>query len=122
MNDPEYIGFDVHEGTITAAVRDCTGKLVMEAILETKAVTILQFIAGLRGSLHVIFEERTWVAWPYDLLRPHVTRVVASDPPKNALLKDANKSDRVDAQTARTVVPEQVHPGLSRRAWATNFA
>jgi len=28
-----------------------TGKLVMEAILETKAETILQFIHGLRGSL-----------------------------------------------------------------------
>lgn len=38
---PSYIGFDVHEATITAAVRDCTGKLVMEAILETKAVTRL---------------------------------------------------------------------------------
>ena len=29
------------------------GKLVMEAILETKAETILQFLRGLRGSLHV---------------------------------------------------------------------
>jgi hypothetical protein len=32
----------------------------MEAILETKADTILQFIRGLRGSLHVTFEEGTW--------------------------------------------------------------
>ena len=37
MNDAKYIGFDVHEATISAAVRDSTGKLVMEAILETKA-------------------------------------------------------------------------------------
>lgn len=98
MNDAKYIGFDVHEATITAAVRDCTGKLVMEAILETKAVTILEFVGGLRGSLHVIFEEGTWAAWLYDLLRPHVTRVVASDPRKNALLKDGNKNDRMDAR------------------------
>jgi hypothetical protein len=35
----------------------------MEAILETKAETILQFIRGLRGSLHVTFEEGTWAAW-----------------------------------------------------------
>jgi hypothetical protein len=34
----------------------------MEAILETKAETILQFIGGLRGSLHVTFEEGTWPA------------------------------------------------------------
>jgi hypothetical protein len=34
-------------------VLDAEGKLVMEAILETKAETILQFIHGLRGSLQV---------------------------------------------------------------------
>jgi hypothetical protein len=32
----------------------------MEAILETKTATILQFIHGLRGSLHVTLEEGTW--------------------------------------------------------------
>jgi hypothetical protein len=34
----------------------------MEAILETKAETILQFIRGLRGSLHATFEAGTWAA------------------------------------------------------------
>jgi len=43
MNDAKYIGLDVHQATISVAVRDCTGKLVMEAILETKAETILSF-------------------------------------------------------------------------------
>jgi len=42
----------------------------MEAILETKAETILQFIHGLRGSLHVTFEEGTCAAWLYALLKP----------------------------------------------------
>jgi hypothetical protein len=42
----------------------------MESILETKAVTILQFFAGLRGSLSVTFEEGTCAAWLYDLLNP----------------------------------------------------
>jgi len=35
---------------------------------------ILQFFDGLRGDLHVTFEEGTWAAWLYDLLKPHVTR------------------------------------------------
>jgi len=60
MNDAKYIGMDVHQATISAAVRDSRGNLVMEAILETKAETILQFIRGLRGSLYVAFEEGTW--------------------------------------------------------------
>ena len=41
----------------------------MEAILETKAETILQFIRGLRGSLHVTFAEGTRSAWLYDFDR-----------------------------------------------------
>ena len=49
MNDEKYIGLDVHQATIVGAVLDSTGKLVMESILETKAATILQFFAGLRG-------------------------------------------------------------------------
>ena len=38
----------------------------MESILETKAATILQFIHGLRGSLHVTFEEGACAAWLHD--------------------------------------------------------
>jgi transposase len=71
---------------------------VMEAILETKAETILQFIHGLRGSLHVTLEEGTCAAWLHDLLKPHVTQVLVCDPRKNALIKAGNKSDRIDAR------------------------
>jgi hypothetical protein len=98
MNDAKYIGLDVHQATITVAVRDSAGKLVIEAIVETKAETILQFLRGVRGSLYVTFEEGTWAAWLHDLLKPHVTRVVVCDPRKNALLKVGNKNDRIDAR------------------------
>src|SRR5438132_2622557 len=77
---------------------DTRRKVVMESILETKASTILEFFAGLRGTLSVTFEEGTWAAWLYDLLKPHVTKVVVCDPRKNALLKAGNKNDRVDAR------------------------
>jgi hypothetical protein len=69
----------------------------MESILETKTATILEFFAGLRGTLSVTFEEGTWAAWLYDLLKPHVAKLVVCNPRKNALLKDGNKSDRIDA-------------------------
>ncbi len=98
MNDAKYIGLDVHQATISAAVLDSTGKLVMESILETKAATILQFIHGLRGSLHVTFEEGTCAAWLHDLLKPYVTKVLVCDPRKNSLLKAGNKNDRIDAR------------------------
>ncbi len=63
MNSEKYIGLDVHQATISVAVIDCRGKIVMESILETKAATILEFLAGLRGTLSVTFEEGTWAAW-----------------------------------------------------------
>jgi hypothetical protein len=63
MNDAKYIGLDVHQATLSVAVLDFAGKLVMEGILETKAETILQFLRGLRGRLHLTFEEGTWAAW-----------------------------------------------------------
>jgi hypothetical protein len=71
MSDAKYIGLDVHQATVSAAVLDSAGNLVMEAILETKTETILQFLRGLRGSLQVSFEEGTWAAWLHDLLKPH---------------------------------------------------
>ena len=98
MNQAKYIGMDVHQATISVAVMDSAGKLILESILETKAATILQFISGLRGRLLVTFEEGTSAAWLYDLLKPHVANVLVCDPRKNALLKDGSKSDRIDAR------------------------
>ena len=62
LNSEKYIGLDVHQATISAAVRDSAGKIVMESILETKASTIVEFFAGLAGTLSVTFEEGTWAA------------------------------------------------------------
>jgi hypothetical protein len=59
-HDVKYIGMDVHKEAIVIAVLNGSGKLVMETILETKASSILQFIHGLRGELHVTWEEGTW--------------------------------------------------------------
>jgi hypothetical protein len=57
MSQEKYIGMDVHQATISVAVMDSGGKLIMECILETKAATILEFIQGMRGTLAVTFEE-----------------------------------------------------------------
>jgi transposase len=98
MDSVKYIGMDVHKEAIAIAVLNSSGKLVMECVIETKAVTILQFLEGLRGSLYVTFEEGTWAAWLYDLLKPHVTKIVVCNPRRNALLKEGSKSDRIDAR------------------------
>jgi hypothetical protein len=40
MSQEKYIGMDVHQATISVAVMDGSGKLIMECLLETKAATI----------------------------------------------------------------------------------
>jgi hypothetical protein len=39
---------DVHKEAIAVAILNSTGKLVMECVIETKAVTILDFLKGSR--------------------------------------------------------------------------
>ena len=58
MSQEKYIGMDVHAATISAAVRNAEGKLLMECVLESKAATILEFIQGLRGTLAAIVSLR----------------------------------------------------------------
>jgi len=110
MSPEKYIGMDVHAATISAAVKNAEGKLLMECVLETKAATILEFIEGLRGTLALTFEEGTLATWLHDLLKPHVSRLVVCDPRKNALLRDGNQNDRMDARNlAELLRTNQVH-------------
>src|SRR5215471_6073190 len=105
MNEAKYIGLDVHQATISVAILDSAGKLVMEAILETKTATILQFVHGLRGSLHVTFEEGTWAAWLHELVDPHVTQVLVCRPRTYRLGKISNTHDRNGAGELAQVLP-----------------
>jgi transposase len=109
----KYIGLDVHKETISIAVLNDKGKQVMESIIETEAATILQFIQSLRGQLHLTFEEGTWAAWLYDLLKPHVHQLVVCDPRRNTLLKEGNKSDKIDARK----LAELLRAGLLRTVY-----
>jgi hypothetical protein len=102
--DIKYIGMDVHKEAIVIAVLNGSGKLVMETILETKASSILQFLHGLRGELHVTWEEGTWAAWLYDRMsRRRLMYSVGIGPPeeKSELwslnrIRGGNEANEVD--------------------------
>jgi transposase len=98
MESLKYLGLDVHRDTISVAVLDDSGKLLMQSILATHATALLDFVGGLSGTVHVTFEEGTHSAWLHDLLARRVARVVVCDPRQNALLKAGNKSDTIDAR------------------------
>src|SRR5206468_10019992 len=92
------IGMDVHRDTISVAVLDEDGRLMMQSVLATRAAAILDFIHGVRGTLQVTCEEGTHSAWVYDLLVRRVAKLVVCNPRKNALLKSGNKGDLIDAR------------------------
>lgn len=75
----KYVGLDVHQATTVATVRESSGKIIAHSILPTGEAALLEFFAGMRGAVHVAFEEGTQAQWLHDLLWKRVARVVACD-------------------------------------------
>jgi transposase len=96
MNINKYIGIDVHKATSVFATRNHKGKLLSEGIFETNSDTIVDFLKGQRGTVWVTFEEGTFADWLYEVIKPHVAKVVVCDPRKNK--QDGSKADRIDAK------------------------
>jgi hypothetical protein len=55
---------------------ESSGKIIARSILPTEDAALLEFFAGMRGAVHVAFEEGTQAQWLHDLLTPRVARVV----------------------------------------------
>jgi len=98
MESVKYVGLDVHQATISIAVLEANGKLVMQSVIATQASTMLDFIQGIRGELHVTLEEGISALWLYGLLKPHVHSVMVCDARKSALVNAGNNSDRIEAR------------------------
>src|SRR5262249_15199737 len=108
------VGMDVHKESISIAVMNSAGKVVMECVIETKASMILQFIDGLRGDVQVNFEEGTSAAWLYNLLKPHVTKLVVCDPAK----KQVPARGQPERQDRRASLSRAAAPRSSRVKWS----
>ena len=55
----KYVGFDVHQATTVASVRNDSGRMLARSVLETHGPSIVEFLRGMRGALHVAFEAPT---------------------------------------------------------------
>ena len=90
----KYVALDVHQATTVAAVREPGGRVIARSILPTEATALVEFFRGMRGSIHVAFEEGTQAQWLYDLLAPVVDRVIVCDRRGE---HRGNKADQADA-------------------------
>lgn len=95
MSDIKYVAFDVHKATISVAVLNLDGKLVTQAIIQTQASAIRDFLGGISGMLHLTFEEGPHSQWLFDLARPLVNQLLVCNAKHSNTL--GNKSDKLDA-------------------------
>lgn len=91
----KYVAFDVHQATTVASVREEGGRVIARSVLPTDGAVITEFVRGMRGAIHVAFEEGTQAQWLHDLLTPLVDRVVVCDQRGEPRL--GTKGDQVDA-------------------------
>lgn len=91
----KHVALDVHQATTVTAVRDDGGRIIARTILPTAAEPIVDYFRGMRGTVHVTFEEGTQAQWLYDLLEPVVHRVIVCN--RRGEPSQGNKADQLDA-------------------------
>jgi len=75
----KYVALDVPQATTAASVREEGGRVIQRAGLPTDASALGNFVRGMRGAMHVAFEEGTQAQWSHALLAPVVDRVLVCD-------------------------------------------
>jgi len=90
----KYVALDVHQATTVSSVREPSGRVIARSILPTEASALVEYFQGMRGAIHVAFEEGTQAQWLHDLLVPVVARVIVCDKRGE---QRGNKADQKDA-------------------------
>jgi transposase len=94
-----YAGLDVHRRVVEACIVDHAGKVVHRERFALNRRSLKLFATNvLRPSDHVALEATTNCWAVADVLRPHVARVVVSNPMATKAIAQAKvKTDKVDA-------------------------
>jgi len=91
----KYVGLDVHQATTVSTVREETGRVLARSVVPTDATALVEYFGGMRGAIHVAFEEGTQAQWLYELLVPIVHRVIVCN--RRGQSQQGNKGDQPDA-------------------------
>jgi transposase len=94
----KYVGMDVHQETISVAVLDAEGKQLMYSVIPTVTQAVVEFVEGLSGTLHVVFEEGCLSGWLYGLLTKRVAKVMVCNSHKSAPLMPDSRNDEIDSR------------------------
>jgi transposase len=78
-----------------ASVREEGGRVIARSLFPTEEQALVDFFRGMRGSVHVTFEEGTQAQWLHDLLVGRVDRVLVCD--RRGKKRQGHKGDQADA-------------------------
>jgi transposase len=88
-----YIGLDAHTASCTLAVVGPSGRRLREQVVETDGEALVGAVRSIGGQRHLCLEEGELSGWLYELLKPHVARIVVAQ----AMREPGPKSDAIDA-------------------------
>ena len=88
-----HTGLDAHSQTCTLVVMGPSEKRLHEQVVETNGKALVAFLQTIPGRRELCFEESSSSDWLFEVLSPHVDRVVVLQPEK----RQGNKSDSIDA-------------------------
>lgn len=92
--------------------------MIARAVLPTEAGALVEYFRGIRGTIHVTFEEGTQAQWLHDLFEPVVHRVLVCD--RRGRSQHGNKGDHRDAGELSDLLQcgklRAVYHGSSERA------
>src|SRR6266480_6070510 len=88
-----FIGLDVHGQSCTLVVIGPSGKRLGQYVVETSAKVLIERMRSIAGNKFVCMEEGTQSEWLCEVLEPHATQLVVTQPLRRA----GSKSDAIDA-------------------------
>jgi len=112
----KYVALDVHQATTLASVREHSGRVIARSVVPTDGRALTEFFGGMRGAIHVAFEEGTQAQWLHDLLAPRVDRVIVCD--RRGTPRQGSKNDRRDADA----LSDELWRGRLQAVYPTNRA
>ena len=92
----KYLGLDVHSSSCTLAVTSEAGKRLACHVVDTNGAALVDAVRGVAGKRFLLMEEGTQSAWLYEVLHPHVEKLVVMGVNRENNLQ-RNKTDQDDA-------------------------
>jgi transposase len=93
-----YIGLDVHKKTISYCVKDASGQVKSEGVVNATRTDLDLWLKTLPQPWAAAMEATIFTGWIYDHLRPHATQLKVAHPVMlRAIAASKKKNDRIDA-------------------------